>query len=175
MAKNKIQYKYENRVVAFVDILGFKDILARTVDKDNKDIEPQIEKVIDAYNSIRDLFKLDEANSNNDPVLNKFKVKSKIVTTFSDSIVISFLQEEPAEIFYTLYDLQWMIMRLIHRGILCRGALTYGKMIHTDEFLFGPALVEAYEMEGKAALYPRIIVSEELIKMAGELGKSLSL
>ena len=58
-------------------------------------------------------------------------------------------------------------MRLISNDILCRGAVTYGKLIHTKEMIFGPALVQAYETESKAALYPRIILSEDLINMAG--------
>lgn len=172
MAKKKAEHHYENRVVAFVDILGFKDILTKTVDKDNNDVQSQIDKVTDAYYSMRDVWDLDEEISNENPELKKaydeIKSNSKIVTTFSDSIVISFLQKEPSEIFSTLLELKWLIMRLISRGILCRGALAYGKMIHTDKFLFGPALVEAYETESKAALYPRIIVSRELIQMAGQ-------
>jgi len=172
VAKKKTEHHYENRVVAFVDILGFKDILSKTVDKDNNDVQSQIDKVTDAYYSIRDVWDLDDEISNENPELKKaydeIKSNSKIVTTFSDSIVISFLQKEPSEIFSTLLELKWLIMRLISRGILCRGALAYGKMIHTDKFLFGPALVEAYETESKAALYPRIIVSRELIQMAGQ-------
>jgi hypothetical protein len=172
VAKQKTEYNYENRVVAFVDILGFKDILSKTVDKDNNDVQLQIDRITDAYHSMRDVWDLDEELSNENPDLKKayeeIKTNSKKVTTFSDSIVISFLQKEPSEIFSTLLELKWLIMRLISRGILCRGALAYGKMIHTDKFLFGPALVEAYETESKAALYPRIIVSRELIQMAGK-------
>ena len=171
MAKSVTKYKYEDRIVAFVDILGFRDILTKTVDKDGNDIQSQIDLITDAYNSIRDVWDLDDDKYESYPALKEaheeIKTKSKKITIFSDSIVISFLQKERSEIFYTLLELKWMIMRLVSKGILCRGALSYGKMIHNDKFLFGPALVEAYLTESKAALYPRIIVSRELIQMAG--------
>jgi len=171
LAKSATKYKYEDRIVAFVDILGFRDILTKTVDKDGNDIQSQIDLITDAYNSIRDVWDLDDDKYENYPALKEaheeIKTKSKKITIFSDSIVISFLQKERSEIFYTLLELKWMIMRLVSKGILCRGALSYGKMIHNDKFLFGPALVEAYLTESKAALYPRIIVSRELIQMAG--------
>ena len=59
-------------------------------------------------------------------------------------------------------------MRLIYQGILCRGAITYGKLIHTEKVLFGPALAEAYLLESKAALYPRVILHKDIIDLAGE-------
>ena len=167
-----MKHQYENRIVAFVDILGFKEIITKTVDEYNNDVQSQIDKIIEAYDSMREIWALDVEKITTSPTLKKaydeIKIKSKIITTFSDSVVISFLQREPSEIFYTLLELKWLIMRLVSQGILCRGALVYGKMIHTDKFLFGPALVEAYETENKAAFYPRIIVSSELIQMAGD-------
>ncbi|MBU3661131.1 MAG: hypothetical protein FGM14_14755 [Flavobacteriales bacterium] len=71
MAKQKTEYNYENRVVAFVDILGFKDILSKTVDKDNNDVQLQIDRITDAYHSMRDVWDLDEELSNENPDLKK--------------------------------------------------------------------------------------------------------
>jgi len=154
--------KYENRVTVYIDILGFKDMLSQTVNENGEDIPEKIDKIISAYKAIRDVWDLDYTS-----MLNKLPSKSKKVTTFSDCLVISFKTNEESEIFHTLLEIQWMIMRLITRGILCRGAITYGKLIHTDEFLFGPALAEAYILESKAALYPRVILHEDLIELAG--------
>lgn len=61
-----------------------------------------------------------------------------------------------------------MVMRLIDKGVLCRGAISYGKFIHSDRYLFGPALVEAYLLESKAANYPRIILDRSIIDLAGQ-------
>jgi len=165
---------YENRIVAFIDILGFKDLLDKTVDKDDNDVERYIELIQDAYGIIRDAWHLDDEIVTppklSEIIQKENRLKGKIVTIFSDTIVVSFLQNAPGEIFYTLYEIKLMVMELINRGILCRGALAYGKLIHTNKMIFGPALVEAYLTESKAALYPRVIVSRELILLAGKYG-----
>ena len=162
---------YENRIVAFIDILGFKELIDKTVDKDNNDIDEEIAAITEAYKIIRNIWDLDEVVKPDElskKIETENKKKQKVVSIFSDSIVVSFLQTNPSEIFFTLIELKWMIMSLINRGILCRGALTYGKLIHTDKMIFGPALVEAYITESKAALYPRVIISRELIQLAGK-------
>lgn len=151
--------KYEERVVAFIDILGFKSILSDTVVKDSIDDEKKIDEIVTAYESIRDIWGLDEKSK----IINTDNSESKRVTIFSDSIVVSFKAEEPSEVFYTLLELKWLIMRLLWRGMLCRGAISIGKFIHTEEFLFGPALVEAYLLESKAAIYPRIILDRSIV------------
>ena len=151
--------KYQQRIVAFIDILGFKGILDDTVNKNGDDDEKKINEVVEAYEAIRDIWGLDKKSE----LLDTSSSRSKKVTIFSDSIVISFQIDEPSEVFYTLLELKWLIMRMLWHGILCRGAVAIGKFIHKDEYLFGPALVEAYLLESKAALYPRIILDRSVI------------
>ncbi|MDZ7740297.1 MAG: hypothetical protein U5Q03_00635 [Bacteroidota bacterium] len=160
---------YENRVTAYIDILGFKDLLSETIGKKDEEYPDKIDEIFSAYKAIRDVWDLDIKNTSYRKSIPK---NSKTITTFSDCIVISFKATERSEIFHTLLEIKWMIMRLIYRGILCRGAVTYGKLIHTDKVLFGPALAEAYILETKAALYPRVILHKDIIDLAGK-AKSL--
>ena len=160
---------YENRVTAFIDILGFKDILSQTVGKKDEDQTDKIEEIFMAYKAIRDVWDLDDKDNE---YRKSIPNNSKQITTFSDCVVVSFRANEKSEIFYTLLEIKWMIMRLIYRGILCRGAITYGKLIHTDQVLFGPALAEAYILESKAALYPRVILDRDIIDLAGKFRSS---
>ena len=162
---------YENRIVLYIDILGFKELLNETTDKYDNDDEIAINKIVNAYNSIRDVWDLDKEITDNDIDEESYKLTKK-VSIFSDCIVISFLAKERSEIFHTLLEVKWMIIRLIYKGILCRGAITYGKLIHNDKFLFGPALVEAYILESKAANYPRVILDRNIIDLAGRAQKS---
>ena len=144
---------YENRVTVFIDILGFKELLSKTVSKKNIDDESKIDEIIAAYKTIRDVWDLDEKQSEFSKRIPK---NSKQITTFSDCIVISFKTEEESQIFYTLLEIKWMLMRLIYKGILCRGAITHGKLIHTDTILFGPALAEARRHRSGLASEPRV-------------------
>ena len=162
--------KYEKRIVFFIDLLGFKNLINKTKNADGSDNETEIQKIVNAYNSIRDVWDLD---SDKDDKKNLFVTKnSKEITIFSDSIVISFLAKEESEIFYTLLEVKWMIMRLINRNILSRGAVSFGNLIHNDKFVFGPALVEAYTLESKAAIYPRIILDRDIIDLARKAKQS---
>ncbi|MFZ5294765.1 hypothetical protein ACS6K7_06515 [Enterobacter chuandaensis] len=152
--------KYEQRIVAFIDILGFKSLLDGTVEKDGNDNENAIDAVVSAYEEIYDIWNLDE----NPSFIDSKPTQSKKVSIFSDCVVVSFEVDQPSEVFYTLLEIKWLIMRLISRGMLCRGAVSMGKFIHTDRYLFGPALVEAYMLESKAAMYPRVILDHSVIE-----------
>ncbi len=155
-----MRYSYENRIVVFLDILGFQEVINKTVRSDGSDNTSEIQNLVDAFNSMRyfaEPLYLDE----NSPELDK----SKNITQFSDSLVISFPLNVESGIFWTLLDLRWIIINLINRGLICRGAITYGKLLHTDRYLFGPALNDAYNLERQSAVYPRVILSENLIKV----------
>jgi hypothetical protein len=147
---------YENRVVLFIDILGFRGIVDSTLDSDGNDIEARINELYEIFNAIRYFLDMDEENSDSE---------TRRVTQFSDSIAISFLATERSEVFQTLYLVQLVVTELILKGVLCRGGVAYGKLIHDDRVLFGPALNTAYDAESKAALFPRIILDESIISL----------
>ena len=156
--------KYDQRIVAFIDILGFKSLLDETIDKEGNDNEDKIDAVISAYQAIRSVWELDEKSK----YLDTKPSGSKQVSIFSDAIVVSFKIDEPSEVFYTLLEIKWLIMRLLSRQILCRGGVAIGKFIHSDKYLFGPALVEAYTLESKAAMYPRIILDRSVVDVGAK-------
>jgi hypothetical protein len=89
-------------------------------------------------------------------------------TCFSDSIIVSVLSKEEKinEITSTLIaNLSFIGSKLIKSGILLRGGLTIGNLIHTDDgIVMGQALIDAYELEKNSAKYPRIILSDILLK-----------
>jgi len=68
-------------------------------------------------------------------------------------------------------SIQELVIKLANEGILCRGAISYGKLIHDNKVIFGPALNDAYETETRAAIYPRIILDKSLIEMGKERQK----
>jgi hypothetical protein len=155
------QTNYDKRIVAFIDILGFSNLLDKTRTKDNNgkeaDNAEEIKKLSVAFNRIRELMGVDEPNDD--------VPESRMVTQFSDSIVISFdPKQEPREFKYLLGELLYLHIELAKSDILIRGGIYYGPLIHTDKILFGPALVNAYNMERKAANSPRIILPQSLYK-----------
>ena len=48
---------YEERVVGFIDILGFKDKLTKTVDSNDNDVPERITEIIHVYEEIQSIWK----------------------------------------------------------------------------------------------------------------------
>lgn len=143
-----------HRAVAFIDILGFTNMV-----KDNKqDIILQILKKFSSLN------RNDTTDSTPD-VINNYAVSS-----FSDHIVISVALDHPTKGYESPIPLKVMseavnklISITVPRGILIRGGLAYGECYHEGNIVFGKALLEAIELEEKTAIYPRIILSNKIV------------
>lgn len=162
---------YDKRIVAFIDILGFAQKLEGTQlennNKNKKDNEKEIKNLVSAFERIRELMGIDE------PI--EGAAKSRMVTQFSDSIVISFdLRNESKEFNYLLGELLFLQIELVKYNILIRGGISYGPLIHTEKVLFGPALVNAYKLESLAAISPRIILPKSLYNKNSEFKDIIS-
>jgi hypothetical protein len=143
---------YEKRVCCFIDILGFKQHLSETINPDGTDNIDKINSII----SIIDFTKhitggFDFSNT-------------RTVTYFSDSLVISYEYNEKSQLFWTLLNLQYISMELANKGFLVRGGVAIGKLIHNEQIIFGPALVDAYKIESEISIFPRIIVDNKVIE-----------
>jgi hypothetical protein len=146
---------YEDRVVCFLDILGFRGHVADTIKPDGTEAKDRTDLLIAVFEGIRDILYIDRPEDR----------EGKEVTQFSDSVVISFRANEESGVFYVLLDIMWVQVNLVLRGILCRGAVTRGKLVHTPKVLFGSGMIDAYVLESKAALYPRVILDESIINL----------
>ena len=147
--------RYEDRVVCFLDILGFADHIRGTIRQDGSDDEDHIKNIADAFEIVRDLLDIDKPKER----------EGKEVTQFSDSIVISFPIDEESGVFNALLEILWVQINLVLRGMLCRGAVSKGKLIHTGKMLYGPAFIDAYRLESNAALYPRVILDDLIVEI----------
>jgi alcohol dehydrogenase class IV len=49
-------------------------------------------------------------------------------------------------------------------GFFVRGAVTLGPLCVTEEIIFGTGLIESYQLEAKAAIVPRVVVTEPVLK-----------
>ncbi|MDH5763787.1 MAG: hypothetical protein OEZ51_12445 [Nitrospinota bacterium] len=152
--ENSLQYK--NCIVAFLDILGWKSAVL-SKEHENGDVIKVLGKtlaglqgVVSHFNSLRNL--LPEEN---------MWPGNPVMTQFSDSLVISVDDN-----IHGREALQNAILaltsNLINFGFLLRGGVTRGELFHDSGLVFGPALIEAYKLEDKVAVTPRVILSNEL-------------
>lgn len=101
-------------------------------------------------------------------VSGELRSTSRKVTQFSDSVVVSYLRNEPhgAGVTSILMDVHNLQLALMQKGILLRGAVTAGQLHHDEKLIFGPALNEAVALE-RLANYPRVILDGEILDEAG--------
>jgi hypothetical protein len=82
---------------------------------------------------------------------------------FSDTLVIAAsivrATDDTTEIELLMQHATWLQINLIKEGFFVRGGLSIGSLHVGEHVLFGPALVEAYELESRVAVHPRLVLS----------------
>lgn len=148
--------KYKRHIIAFIDILGFGSKITA------KEIE---------WQNICNVLKTFKASENVQKVF--FDIDSVNITpnviAFSDNVVISVCPMElkvsdDQAFFEVLNHIHQAISCSIKNGFLVRGAIAVGDLYVENGVIFGPALVEAVELE-KNAKYPRVILSDECVNI----------
>lgn len=141
--------EYEDRIVAYIDILGFKNL----VDSSKSLETDSIQKILERMNKTK-----------KDNYDYKFHESYKTqVTTFSDNIVISYPADNIDNLLYVLWDVLYLQIYMVGKDTLLRGGITIGKIIHNSEMVYGPAMNDAYRLESEIAIYPRIIIDDNKI------------
>lgn len=130
--------------VAFIDILGFKNIVEQ--EKENHFDKGLLSKLYDCHLRCGEIF-------------NEFNIN---LVQFSDSIVISklFSKDSFEEFAKAVSSYQVLLLK---NGFLCRGGIALNKHYSNSGFIFSPALIDAYKVESERAIYPRIVISEDLM------------
>lgn len=165
------EIKYEERMITFVDILGFKTIIKESERNDQK-----LKTIYGALDFLKTREKPAEWNlkfieieedAQKKGVENFDIVKKTNCSCFSDCIIVSVIvdNEKINEIASTLIrNLLYIGAKLLSEGILIRGGLTIGKLIHNNNgVIMGQGLIDAYELESRVAKFPRIVLSNTLI------------
>lgn len=144
--------RYSKRIVAFVDILGFKAKTENAVESDDA-----ADDILYALNRIH---KIKQDNEKDNIGRNVLDIQ---VTTFSDSAVISY-PDKKDNLFWLIIDIIHLQLDLILYGVLIRGGICIGDLYHDGDIVFGPAMNKAYFLESKVAIYPRIIVEDTAVE-----------
>ncbi|OME73992.1 hypothetical protein BK120_32460 [Paenibacillus sp. FSL A5-0031] len=138
---------YSIRNVAFIDILGFSDLINKS-GKHNTILK----SIYESLTIMRDMKNIIPENGVDE--------LSPQVSVFSDNIVISYINDNRESEFLLIRDCIFLYLSLLTKGILLRGGITTGELYHDENVVFGPALVKAYKIESKFSIYPRIVVDD---------------
>jgi hypothetical protein len=138
---------YEQRIVCFFDILGWKEHVEKA-GKDPHKIE-QLAFLPKLLTSIE---------------VRGLNSSSSHLTSFSDCAVVSFLVSE-VNIRTFIGGLSQVFLGAAVQGFFLRAGLTIGSIRHNENMVFGPALNRAYELESSGG-FPRIIIDNEVSNLA---------
>lgn len=146
--------EYEDRIVVFIDILGFSSMVKITDNDNSKSAGKKNEAIATLVNLTEALnFIKNEVKK-----LKSLNLPTIRLSQFSDSLVIS-SKEKSNEILFIFNFLKLLQVQLLSKyEILIRGGVVKGKLIHDEQILVGPAMVDAYNLESKCANSPRIVV-----------------
>lgn len=132
--------EYCDRVVGFVDILGFADLVRRA------DREPELrDHIAEALGNVRRV---------SPPTEGKTDLRSQ---NFSDSLILS-AADTPDGFWHLLLSIDALAWNLLQLGVLIRGGVTIGGMRHEPDIVFGVGVNEAYRLESTVAKMPRIVL-----------------
>lgn len=138
--------EYEDRYVAFVDILGFANIVESSRSKP--------EQVGRLHSALAQLNKRAQEG--------RSSAKGVEASSFSDTVVVS--APISADGLLVVFDgVSSFTADLLSMNMLLRGAVVRGKLLHSERAIFGPALVHAYQLESTVSFHPRVMVDSSVL------------
>ena len=145
---------FEERAVAFIDVLGFKSVVENSGGSNLKFLEELVETLETAVPGL---------DGTVDHTVPKELIPKHI--SISDSIILSApMTSDKMRSYCGLSILVMRAIQLTHiflaKGYLIRGGIAIGKVWHTDSNIVGAAYQDAYLIETKTGA-PRIELSEK--------------
>ena len=180
--------QYVNKLIAFVDIIGFKNIIDRHGERAISMIVDGIENSLNRY---RGHWQSDDDEPDMDimgyPILN---INDPTYYLLSDSIVFT-MEDSENNLIRFFSAISHLQKTFIESGLFLRGGITKGKIFEKATLLngngkelrekgsivFGPGIIEAFKLESEVASWPRIVLAKKLVQVLKEkvdLAKSLS-
>lgn len=150
-------------LIVYIDILGTKERLAE------KDVS-------DVFENVYYPFLLAGKVA---PVLKGFGLENTQIKIFSDNILFAYPvnnrndKDEVLAVYNQLGRfLKIFLSMFVKNGILFRGAITIDKLLINELMVWGRGLLTVIELEEKIAIYPRILLSDDLLKIFDQFGFS---
>ena len=137
--------------VASIDLLGIKKL----IEKDTNDTH--LNNIYNIYKSWKGI------HQEFSDAYEKLAIK-----IFSDNFVLAIPIEVKKSAEILLEFTAYMCENFLKKKYKPRGGICKGELYIDEVFVWGKGLVEAYIMESKQAIYPRIILAKEGVENIGE-------
>jgi hypothetical protein len=162
---------YAKKLVAFIDIMGFKELLFRPatfgeINEILKEFEKGINFHDDNFAMSIEMLKAKIEKPKDEKL--RFDGNKANLTFASDCVIWSYpLDDLKIDYWHLVHDalsfLKIIQISLYHKGIVIRGGVTIGNLYQQGNKVFGDGLVNAYMLE-KRADFPRIAIDRKLLR-----------
>lgn len=166
-----LERKNGDCIVAYLDILGFKELVNKYLNPQNT-FEEHILEIItsamdDAKRPINEYFSESEFKG---VELIKFK-------QFSDCVCLSMPDFYGSKVEAAMIGMFILILKnynfnFTRKNLYLRGGAAIGFHYQDENIIFSDGLIKAYYLESKKSVYPRIILDEEIVKRIKRLWKT---
>ncbi len=142
--------RYEERYCAYVDILGFTQLIA--------DLSKDPSKFIDIQQVLQKVHQPERVELS-PPSRDRADFQAQSI---SDAVAIS-AHCNAIGILSLIVAVQQLVRSLLREGYFTRGAICRGKLYHDDKMVFGEALIKAHQLESEVARYPRVMLTKAVV------------
>lgn len=157
---------YEERLVAFLDILGFSQLVEQSANDES--IQKKLFDFLRLYSKHKHAkevfagFRKGDGNRCDASDIEALKALYDYrFTQFSDSFIFSAKPEHISSIRYFPILIGQFMLHALELGLLVRGGVAKGLMIHEEDGpAFGPAFIQAYRIESGQAVFGRTVLSK---------------
>jgi len=152
--ENNTNKNFDEYIILYIDFLGMKDRIMS-----NK-----------SYDTLQILkFLLYNTEGVTKYICHTNRIRNFNIKVFSDNVIIAqridsqTISEQIIGIINVAWSLQfWALLQF---GFMMRGGITAGELFIDNDIVWGTGLVEAYQLESNTAVFPRVLVSKEIISL----------
>lgn len=166
---------YAESLICWIDMLGFSVWINNTRQKNEKDSRENVTMLRNLFVGAAKLMTpwKDKTYRMIDGMglAGVTKVNYRY-THFSDTVVISTSDKSADGAVWLCERALELAVYLTQNKMPFRGAIVQGELYHSHSNVFGPAVIDAHNLETKCANYPRIIIEPELAAIFDKWGVS---
>jgi hypothetical protein len=144
--------EYQDKFIAYIDILGFKKLVEDSENGTGLPL-PKLIELLQLLGTSEDISRLKKNGPIICPGSKYFQRDLNFkLSQISDCVVVS-SEVSPAGVINLVSYCAQVVLRLLEKGIMCRGYITKGSIYHTDSQFIGSGYFEAYSKEEKVKVF----------------------
>lgn len=145
---------FADKFVAFVDILGFKQLVADAEEGKGLPL-PNLLQLLEHLGTGKERARFDKYGPTCCPGAPRIEKNLDFrVTQISDCVIVS-AEVSPAAAINVVSHCWGAVIELLSKGIMCRGYIKRGKVFHTDTQIIGSGYQDAYQAESRVSAFKR--------------------